>query len=73
MQLEYPLCADFVAEASDQRSRAPNRYTWEIRPGQGLAVEESRIRFASWEEASQAGKRVLEMLNARHDAKRTLD
>jgi hypothetical protein len=46
------------------RYSMPKGYTWEIRPAHGLAVEESRIRFASWEEASQAGKRVLRMLNA---------
>lgn len=42
----------------------PRRYTWEIRPAQGLAVEESRLQFDSWEEASQAGNRALKMLNA---------
>jgi hypothetical protein len=38
---------------------APNRYGWEIRPAAGLPVEESQVQFASWEEASQAGKLAL--------------
>ena len=41
------------------RFPAPNRYSWELRPVVGLAVEEARVQFASWEEASQAGKRAL--------------
>ena len=36
-----------------------NRYGWELRPVAGLPVEESRVQFASWEEASQAGKLAL--------------
>ena len=40
------------------RFPAPNRY-WELRPVTGLSVEESRVQFASWEEASQAGKLAL--------------
>ena len=42
------------------RFPAPNRYSWELRPEAGLPVEESRVQFASWEEASQAGKLALE-------------
>ena len=38
----------------------PNRYGWELRPTTGVPVEESRIQFASWEEAGQAGKLALE-------------
>jgi hypothetical protein len=41
------------------RFPAPNRYGWELRPVVGLAVEEARVQFASWEEANQAGKRAL--------------
>ena len=41
---------------------APKRYTWEIRAAHGLSVEESRDQFASWEEASQAGKYALKDL-----------
>ncbi len=37
----------------------PNRYGWELRPVAGLSVEESRVQFMSWEEASQAGKLAL--------------
>jgi hypothetical protein len=36
-----------------------NRYGWELRPVAGLSVEESRVQFTSWEEASQAGKLAL--------------
>ena len=42
------------------RFPAPNRYGWELRPLTGLSVEELRVQFASWEEASQAGKLALE-------------
>ena len=38
------------------RFPASNRYGWELRHVAGLPVEESRVQFASWEEASQAGK-----------------
>jgi hypothetical protein len=41
------------------RFPAPNRYGWELRPPTGLAVEESQGQFASWEEASHAGKLAL--------------
>ena len=41
------------------RFPAPNRYSWELRPVAGLPVEESRVQFASWEEASTAGKLAL--------------
>jgi len=41
------------------RFPAPNRYGWELRPAAGLSVDESRVQFASWEEASQAGKLAL--------------
>ena len=45
------------------RFPAPNRYSWELRPVMGLPVEESRVQFASWEEASQAGKLALKALS----------
>jgi hypothetical protein len=45
------------------RFPAPNRYGWELRPLSGLSVEESRVQFASWEEASQAGKLALKQLS----------
>jgi len=41
------------------RFPAPNRYSWELRPVTGLPVEESRVQFTSWEEASHAGKLAL--------------
>ena len=41
------------------RFTAPNRYSWELRPVAGLPVEESLVQFASWEEASTAGKLAL--------------
>ena len=41
------------------RFPAPNRYSWELRPLAGLPVEESLVQFASWEEASKAGKLAL--------------
>ena len=41
------------------RFPAPNRYSWELRPVAGLSVEESLVQFASWEEASKAGKLAL--------------
>jgi hypothetical protein len=44
------------------RFPAPNRYGWELRPATGLPVEESRVQFASWEEASHAGKLALSQL-----------
>jgi hypothetical protein len=46
------------------RFPAPNRYAWELRPPTGLAVEESPVQFASWEEASQAGKLALKQFSA---------
>ncbi len=39
--------------------RPPNRYSWELRPTAGVAVEESDVQFASWEEASKAGNLAL--------------
>ncbi len=39
--------------------RPPNRYSWELRPAAGVAVEVSRVQFASWEEASKAGNLAL--------------
>jgi hypothetical protein len=45
------------------RFPAPNRYGWELRPATGLAVEESRVRFTSWEEASQAGNLALKQFS----------
>src|ERR1700756_4055753 len=54
------------------RFPAPNRYGWELRPQTGLPVEGSLVQFASWEEASQAGKlalkqsRRLKQPNAEH-------
>ena len=59
------------SEASDlhvavtHRLRPPNRYGWELRPVMGLPIEESRVQFASWEEASQAGKLALKALSGR--------
>ncbi len=44
------------------RFPAPNRYGWELRAATGLPVEESRVQFASWEEASHAGKLALSQL-----------
>jgi hypothetical protein len=41
------------------RYPTPNRYGWELRPLSGLAVEESRAQFTSWEDASRAGKLAL--------------
>jgi len=41
------------------RGSTPKRYTWEIRPVQGLSVKESRIQYESWAEASRAGKKAL--------------
>jgi hypothetical protein len=38
---------------------APKRYTWEIRPVQGLSVKESPIQYDSWAKASLAGKKAL--------------
>jgi hypothetical protein len=49
---------------------APKRYTWEIRAAHGLSVEESRDQFASWEEASQAGKYALNNAS-KHERNRT--
>jgi hypothetical protein len=47
------------------RCPAPNEYTREIfRNREALPVEESFNRFGSWEEASQAGKKVLKKLLA---------
>ena len=39
------------------RFPASNRYGWELRRVAGLPVEESRVQFTSWEEASQAATR----------------
>jgi hypothetical protein len=41
------------------RGSAPKRYSWEIRPVQGLSVKESPIEYESWAEASLAGKKAL--------------
>jgi hypothetical protein len=41
------------------RGSAPKRYTWEIRPVQGLSVKESSIQYESWAEASRAGNKAL--------------
>ena len=46
------------------RFPAPARYGWELRPATGLALKESRVQFASWEEASQAGKLALQQFTA---------
>jgi hypothetical protein len=48
---------------------APKQYTWEIRSAHGLSVEESRDQFASWEEASQAGKYALKDLLQRQQTR----
>jgi hypothetical protein len=45
------------------RFPGPKRYGWEIRPPTGLPVRESRFGFASWEEASQAGRSALKQLS----------
>jgi hypothetical protein len=46
------------------RYSAPNRYTWEIfSDDKILSVEESRDRFGSWEDSSQAGKKALKKLS----------
>jgi len=45
------------------RFPAPSRYGWELRPVAGLPVAESRVQFASWEEASQAGKLALKQFS----------
>jgi hypothetical protein len=47
------------------RFPAPNRYGWELRPATGLPAEESRLQFASWEEASRAGKLALKQLSTK--------
>jgi hypothetical protein len=48
------------------RGPAPTRYTWEIfSDDKILSVEESRDRFGSWEEASQAGRKALKKLSAK--------
>jgi hypothetical protein len=45
------------------RNPAPNRYSWEIFSGDRiLPVEESAVRFRSWEDASQFGKEALQEL-----------
>ena len=46
------------------RFPAPNRYSWELRPATGVPVEESRVQFASWEEASNAGNLALKQFLA---------
>jgi hypothetical protein len=47
------------------RCPTPNQFTWEIfRDREALPFEESFNRFGSWEEASQAGKKVLKKLLA---------
>ena len=51
--------------AVTHRFRPANRYGWELRPVMGLSVQESRVQFASWEEASQAGKLALKALSKR--------
>ena len=45
------------------RFQAPNRYSWD-RPATGLPVEKSRVQFASWEEASNAGNLALKQFLA---------
>jgi len=55
--------ADHLRVEVKHRCPAPNRYTWEIvREHEVLPLEESCDRFGSWEEASQAGKKVLKKL-----------
>ena len=48
------------------RFQSPNRYSWELRPAAGLPVEESRVQFASWEEASKAGNLALKQFLFKH-------
>jgi hypothetical protein len=50
--------------AITHRFPAPNRYSWEIRPASGLPVEEFQVQFASWEEASQAGRLALQQFSS---------
>jgi hypothetical protein len=45
------------------RFPAPKIYGWELRPVAGLPVGESRVQFATWEEASQAGKLALKQFS----------
>jgi hypothetical protein len=55
--------ADHLRVEVKHRCPAPSRYTWEIVRGhEPLPLEESRDRFGSWEEASQAGKKALKKL-----------
>jgi hypothetical protein len=61
--LAVPPCAtSHLHVVVTHRFPAPNRYGWELRAPTGLSVEESRVQFASWEEASQAGKLALKQL-----------
>ena len=52
-------CSSQLHAEVTHRFPASNRYGWELRRVAGLPVEESRVQFTSWEEASQAGKRAL--------------
>jgi hypothetical protein len=55
--------ADHLRVEVKHRCSAPYRYTWEIACGhEPLPLAESRDRFGSWEEASQAGKEALKKL-----------
>jgi hypothetical protein len=45
------------------RFPAPKPYGWELMPAVGLPVEESRVQFGSWEEASEAGKLALKQFS----------
>jgi hypothetical protein len=66
MRLKAPLqcTTSHLHVVVTHRFPAPMRYGWELRPSTGLAVEVSRAQFASWEEASQAGKLALKLLSA---------
>ena len=45
----------------------PNRYGWEIHPLPDYRSESSKFDFASWEEASQAGRLALRHLSQVHN------
>jgi hypothetical protein len=62
LQAAPPSATSHLHVEVTHRFPAPNRYGWELRPPTGLSVEESRVQFASWEEASQAGKLALKQL-----------
>jgi len=59
--------ADHLRVEVKHRCPAPYRSTWEIvREHEILPLKESRDRFGSWEEASQAGKKALQSAEETH-------